>query len=70
MLRRLATSMYRRRRWVLVAWIVGVVGLTMIAGNIGDDFAESFEVKGTESADAQTLLKENFPERAGDSGQP
>jgi RND superfamily putative drug exporter len=41
----------------------------MLAGNIGDNFAESFEVQGTESSQAQTLLKENFPQVAGDSGQ-
>ncbi len=69
MLRRLASLSYRRRWWMLAAWLVGVIGLTFVAGSVGDDFAESFTVKGTESSEAQDLLQANFPERAGDSGQ-
>jgi putative drug exporter of the RND superfamily len=69
MLRRLATFSYRRRRWVVLAWIVAVIGLTIVAGKVGDDFAESFSVKGTDSSKAQDLLQATFPQRAGDSGQ-
>jgi RND superfamily putative drug exporter len=69
MLRRLASVSYRRRRWVVLAWIVAVVGLTFVAGNVGDDFAEGFSVKGTESANAQDLLEATFPARAGDTGE-
>jgi RND superfamily putative drug exporter len=69
MLRRLASTCYRRRRWVLILWIVGVVGISFVAGSVGNDFAESFEVTGTESSEAQDLLQESFPQRAGDSGQ-
>jgi RND superfamily putative drug exporter len=69
MLRRLASLSYRGRRWVVLAWILTVVGLTVLASNVGDDFAESFEVKGTESSNAQELLTATFPERAGDSGE-
>jgi RND superfamily putative drug exporter len=68
-LRRLASFCYRRRRLVVAAWIVAVVGLSFVAGSVGDDFSEGFSVKGTESSDAQDLLHASFPERAGDSGQ-
>jgi putative drug exporter of the RND superfamily len=69
MLRRLASFSYRRRRWVVLAWIVAVVGLTVLAGKVGDDFASGFSVKGTESTRAQDLLEATFPAHAGDSGQ-
>jgi RND superfamily putative drug exporter len=69
MLRRLATFTYRRRRWVLVLWIVGVIAMTVLAGRVGDDYSDSFQVTGTESSEAQDLLERAFPERAGDSGQ-
>jgi len=69
LLRRLATFCYRRRRLVIALWVVGVIGLTAIAGSVGDNFSEGFSVKGTESARAQELLKATFTERAGDIGQ-
>ena len=69
MLRRLAAFCYRRRRLVVALWVVGVIGLTVVAANVGDGFREGFSIKGTESARAQELLARSFPERAGDSGQ-
>lgn len=69
MLRRIATLCYRRRRLVVVLWIVVVVGLSVLASSVGDDFREGFRISGTESAKAQDLLQESFPARAGDSGQ-
>jgi RND superfamily putative drug exporter len=69
MLRQLAAFCYRHRRLVVALWVVGVIGLTVIAGNVGDDFSEGFSVKGTESARAQELLKATFQERAGDTGE-
>ena len=69
MLRRLAAFCYRRRRPVVALWVVGVIGLTVVAANVGDGFSEGFSVKDTESARAQELLAQTFPERAGDSGQ-
>jgi putative drug exporter of the RND superfamily len=68
-LRRLATFVYRRRRLVVMVWLVAVVGLTVLAGNAGGDFAQGFRVDGTESARAQDLLARNFRAKAGDSGQ-
>jgi RND superfamily putative drug exporter len=69
MLRSLAAFCYRRRRLVVALWVIGVIGLTVIAGNVGDKFSEGFTVKGTESARAQELLKATFKERAGDTGE-
>ncbi len=69
MLRQLAAFCYRRRKLVVTLWVVGVVGLTVVAGNVGDGFSEGFSVKGTESARAQDLLQRTFKAQAGDSGQ-
>jgi RND superfamily putative drug exporter len=69
MLRALATFCYRRRRLVVVAWIVAVIGLSALAATVGDNYAEGFRVKGTESAKATDLLDRVFPQRAGDTGQ-
>jgi RND superfamily putative drug exporter len=69
MLRRLAHFSYRHRRLTVLAWIALLVGLTVLSGAVGKDFASGFTVKGTESARAQDLLQKAFPSRAGDTGQ-
>ncbi|MEX0666112.1 MAG: MMPL family transporter [Acidimicrobiia bacterium] len=69
MLRRVATLCFRRRRLTVLAWILLLVGLSALSGNVGDDYQEGFRLQGTESARAQDLLTEAFPERAGDTGQ-
>ena len=69
MLRRLAAFCYRHRRLVVVLWVLGVIGLTVVGAGVGDNFREGFSVQGTESARAQSLLKATFKERAGDTGQ-
>lgn len=69
MLRRLASVMYRRRRWVLAAWIVGVIAITVVVNGVGNSYSESFGMKGTEASRAQDFLQEKFPQAAGDSGQ-
>jgi len=69
MLRRLASFSYHRRGWVVLGWVLAIVGLTLLARGIGDDYAEGFDIKGTEAAHARDLLERVFPERAGDSGE-
>ncbi len=69
MLRRVATFCYRRRRWVVLAWVLLLVALTVVSGKVGDDYEGGFRIQGTESARAQDLLTATFPDRAGDPGQ-
>ncbi len=70
MLRTLASACHRHRRIVLVAWIVAVVGLTVLANGVGDRYREGFQQQEQlESTQAFLLLEGRFPERAGDPGQ-
>ncbi len=46
-----------------------MVGLTVVAANVGDGFSQTFSVKGTESSRAQELLARTFRAQSGDSGQ-
>jgi RND superfamily putative drug exporter len=68
-LRRIASFCFRHRRLTVVAWVVLLVGLTVIAKQVGDDYEGGFRLQGTESARAQDLLTVAFPDRAGDTGQ-
>ena len=64
MLERLARTMYRRRRRVLVAWIVLLIGTFMLSGVIGGAFHTEFKLPGTESQAAFDLLqKSSFRDR-------
>jgi RND superfamily putative drug exporter len=68
-LRRIARFSYRRRRRVLLTWIIALVGLSAVGGAVGSSFARNFTAPGTESQRATDLLKARFPARAGDEGQ-
>ncbi|MEX1007834.1 MAG: MMPL family transporter [Acidimicrobiia bacterium] len=64
MLERLARTMYRRRRRVLVAWIVLLIGTFMLSSAIGGAFHTEFKLPGTESQAAFDLLqKSSFRDR-------
>ena len=69
MLQRLAGWCYRRRRTVLVVWIVALVGVSAVGSNVGSTFSQGFSLSGTESQRAADLLASRFPARAGDEGQ-
>jgi RND superfamily putative drug exporter len=69
MLQRLAAWCYRRRRRVLVGWIVALVALSVIGANVGSTFSQGFSLSDTESQQAADLLASRFPARAGDEGQ-
>jgi RND superfamily putative drug exporter len=66
-LARWARVAVRHRGKVVLAWIAGLVGLIVLAQTIGGRFANSFEIPGTESQRATDLLKQRFPQQAGDS---
>jgi RND superfamily putative drug exporter len=70
MLRQLARLMYRHRRWVLLGWIILLVGLFALANAIGGAFRTEFSLPGSESQAAVDLLERSgFETRAGDQGQ-
>jgi RND superfamily putative drug exporter len=64
MLQRLARFMYRRRRWVLGAWIVLLVAAFALASSLNGAFKTEFRLPGTESQQAFDLLaKSTFRNR-------
>jgi RND superfamily putative drug exporter len=70
MLQRLARTAYRRRRRVVVIWIIALIGISVLAnGIIGSDFNTDFNLPDSESRQVQDLLEERNPNRAGFAGQ-
>jgi RND superfamily putative drug exporter len=69
MLRSLALWCYRRRRTVLVTWIIVLVAFVAVSKSVGGHYSQSLRLPGTESQKASDLLDADFPSRSGDSGQ-
>ncbi len=69
MLQRLAAWCYRRRRRVVILWVVALVVVSAIGSSVGATFSQGFSLSGTESQRAADLLQSRFPARAGDEGQ-
>ncbi len=67
MLPTLAAWCYRKRRWIVVAWIVVLVGVNVLAKAEGGNLLKSFSLPGTESQRTFDVLKADFS-RAGDTG--
>ncbi len=67
MLQRLARLCYRRRRYVLVAWLLALVLVSVLSKVAGGKDATNFSLPGTESQQAIDLLKAKFPARSGDT---
>jgi RND superfamily putative drug exporter len=69
MLARFASTMYRRRRLVVAAWVLALVG-AMVLGNVaGGEHRADYAMPGSDSATVRTLLAERFPEQSGDTVQ-
>jgi putative drug exporter of the RND superfamily len=66
---RIAQRITRRRRTVIVGWIVLLIATLGISGALGSDFTNNFSLPGTESQRAANLLTRDFPTQAGDSDQ-
>jgi RND superfamily putative drug exporter len=64
----LADWCYRRRRLVVVMWLVAFVAIGAGASAAGSDYSNNFKMPGTESQQAFDLLQTRFPTRSGDSG--
>ncbi|WP_027945698.1 MMPL family transporter [Amycolatopsis taiwanensis] len=63
----LARFCYRRRRLVLLTWIVGVIAVAFAGFGYGAAPDNDFSGGDTDSAKAQALIEEHFPERQGDT---
>lgn len=64
-----ARLMYRRRRVVIVTWLAALVLISVVAGVWGANHRVDYTMPGSESARAQRLLTQRFPEQSGDSVQ-
>ena len=59
MLQQLARTMYRRRRYVLVGWIVLLIATFALSSGVGGAFKTEFKLPGTESQAAFDLLQKS-----------
>ena len=66
---RVATWCYRRRRRVLLFWVVLLVGATVVAQLVGTHFQDRYSAGNTPSQQALNILESRFPAEAGDSAQ-
>ncbi|MEA2973716.1 MAG: putative drug exporter of the superfamily [Actinomycetota bacterium] len=64
---RLADFCYRRRRYVLGAWVLVFVAVMIAGGALPAEHRANYQTPGAESGDAYSLLNERFPARKGDS---
>ena len=65
----LASTAIRRRGWVVLVWLVMVIGLAAAAAVWTGPTSDSLRIPGVESQVANDLLAERFPEFAGSSAQ-
>jgi RND superfamily putative drug exporter len=65
----LARFSVRRRWFVLIIWIVLIVGVNAAAQAAGSAYSNSFSLPGTNSIHALQLLEKGFPTQSGDSDQ-
>ena len=63
----LALWCYRRRRLVLVVWLLLFVGLGVLGRSAGSTYASSFALPATDSTRALNLLKAQFPAASGEA---
>ena len=65
-MRRLARASFRRRRWVLGAWVLLLLVVGGAVGTVGSGYNDQFSLPDTESSRALGLLKQVSPAAAGD----
>ena len=72
----MASGLYRLGRWcfrhrvfVLIAWLVLLVGLGILATSVKQPLNNSFTIPGTESQQALDLLNQKFPGTGGTQAQ-
>jgi RND superfamily putative drug exporter len=64
---RLAGVCYDRRRLVLVAWLVAIVGITVMVQMVGTRFENKYTAGNTPSQQASNILAAKFPSKSGDT---
>ncbi|MCU1388820.1 MAG: hypothetical protein JWL72_2158, partial [Ilumatobacteraceae bacterium] len=64
---RLARLCYRKRRIVVIGWVLLLVGLNIVAQTAGGDLLKSFSLPGSESQKTYDVLGKEFA-RTGDTG--
>jgi len=64
---RIADFCYRKRRFVLLAWVLVFVGVIVAGSSLPARHQANYQTPGAESGDAYALLNERFPARGGDS---
>ncbi|HEX3460874.1 MAG TPA: MMPL family transporter [Acidimicrobiales bacterium] len=65
----LATWCVRHRRWVLLFWLVALIGVSALSNAVGTAYSNSFTLPHTESTQALSLLQSAAPKQSGDSEQ-
>jgi putative drug exporter of the RND superfamily len=63
----LGAFVHRRRKRVVLAWVVALAAILAIAPMIKGSSNADFETKGSESARASAVLKQHFPGRSADN---
>ncbi len=63
----IADFCYRRRRYVLLAWVLVFVAVMAAGGALPAEHRANYQTPGAESGEAYGLLQERFPARQGDS---
>jgi RND superfamily putative drug exporter len=66
-MRKLAAWCHDRRRTVIGLWVAAFVLFAALWGTAAGEFVNNFRLPGTESQRAYDLLKDRFPEQAGDT---
>jgi RND superfamily putative drug exporter len=69
LLGRVAAWCYRRRRRVLLSWVILLIGATAAAQLVGTHFENRFTAGNTPSQRALNILQSRFPSEAGGSAQ-
>src|SRR3954449_11668564 len=67
-MRRLAAWCHDRRRTVIGLWVAAFLILAALWGTAAGQFANNFNLPGTESQRTYDLLKSKFPQQSGDTG--
>ena len=68
-MRGLAGFCFAHRRWVVLAWLVALIGMIAISSSAGTAYKDNFNLRGTQSFDAVALLQRNAPKASGDRDQ-
>ncbi|HEU0103125.1 MAG TPA: MMPL family transporter [Mycobacteriales bacterium] len=66
-LARLADTAYRRRRSVVLAWVLAAVAVFGLSSSLSGEYSADYSAHGSDSDSAQQLLDSRFPARAGQS---